>query len=313
MTTTLLQSLRERILDESESLAGLLRKCLALGMETNSNALRDWARHELHGYGDADSLPEYRKLPSPPIRIDSVSGNYTTTGQIITRLQVPTEAREFIAEKFLIQQPVEELEELAKRKSVSFSSGGLSYAQSLWNANLNQFQQIVNMSYTMNGSAITGVLSKIRTQLVEVIMDLTSDTPLTGMPRKDRVDQAVSHHIGTQYVTTIESVNGPFAIGTKSSAASHGLSVEDAVKFLTVARQAAEKEVNDQETQLSLTKAIDELRETLEGETAATGDVIQKAGKLRALAMTLGIPTLASAIGSATEAITELALSGTFG
>ncbi|MGP9651506.1 AbiTii domain-containing protein [Glutamicibacter sp. AOP38-B1-38] len=205
MTTTLLQSLRERILDESESLAGLLRKCLALGVETKSNALRDWARNELHGYGNDDDLPEYRKLRSPPIKMDSMSGNYSTTGQIITRLQVPPKPREFIAEKFIIQQPVEELEELAKEKSLSFSSEGLSYAQSLWNSNLNPFQQIINMSYTMNGSAITGILSKIRTQLMELIMDLTSDTPLTDLPRKDRVDQAVSQHIGTQYVTTIHS------------------------------------------------------------------------------------------------------------
>ncbi|MFF0366375.1 hypothetical protein [Micromonospora sp. NPDC005087] len=40
MTDTLLRSLRERMLDESEPLAGLLRKCLLLGAETGSEAPR---------------------------------------------------------------------------------------------------------------------------------------------------------------------------------------------------------------------------------------------------------------------------------
>ncbi len=36
VTDTVLQSLRTQILDESEPLAGLLRKCLMLGAETHS-------------------------------------------------------------------------------------------------------------------------------------------------------------------------------------------------------------------------------------------------------------------------------------
>ncbi|MFF3869930.1 hypothetical protein [Micromonospora sp. NPDC001898] len=49
MTDTLLRSLREHLIDESEPLAGLLRKCLLLGAETGSQTLRDWARKELNG------------------------------------------------------------------------------------------------------------------------------------------------------------------------------------------------------------------------------------------------------------------------
>jgi hypothetical protein len=49
VTDALLRSLRERMLDESEPLAGLLRKCLLLGAETGSVTLRYWARKELNG------------------------------------------------------------------------------------------------------------------------------------------------------------------------------------------------------------------------------------------------------------------------
>jgi hypothetical protein len=71
VTDTLLRSLREHVLDESEPLAGLLRKCLLLGAETGSDALRDWARKELNGYDVEDDLPEYRRLAGVPISMDS--------------------------------------------------------------------------------------------------------------------------------------------------------------------------------------------------------------------------------------------------
>ncbi|SIS12934.1 hypothetical protein [Microbacterium sp. RURRCA19A] len=89
MTDSLLRSLRDRALDETEPLAGLLRKCLLLGAETGSSALRDWARLELNGYTDKSTIPDYRKLPGVPITVDSISGNTWTKGQIITRWQLP--------------------------------------------------------------------------------------------------------------------------------------------------------------------------------------------------------------------------------
>ncbi len=78
------------MLDESEPLAGLLRKCPLLGAETGSDALRDWARRELNGYAEED-VPNYRKLQNVPISMTSISGNTWTKGQVIDRLQLPSE------------------------------------------------------------------------------------------------------------------------------------------------------------------------------------------------------------------------------
>lgn len=46
MTDSLLRSLREHMLDESEPLAGLLRKCLLLGAETG------FLMHSDSGHGE---------------------------------------------------------------------------------------------------------------------------------------------------------------------------------------------------------------------------------------------------------------------
>lgn len=57
MADTLLRSLFTQVLDESQALPGLLRKCLALGAETGSESLRSWARNELNGYHDQEAVP----------------------------------------------------------------------------------------------------------------------------------------------------------------------------------------------------------------------------------------------------------------
>ena len=312
MTNTLLSSLRERVLDESEPLAGLLRKCLLLGAETGSESLRQWARYELSGYDEDVDVPSYRLLPPLPIKVDSISGNTWAKGQTFDRLQLPLEAREGVPESFPLRQPVEELESLTGTASVSFTSTGLAYAQTIWNSKLGPFQQILGMSYSLPGSMLTGVLGQIRTQLVDVIADLTAETPLAELPKKDAVDAAVGQHIGTQYNTTIQAVNGPTAIGNRAKAKTGGLSIEDALKLLDAAHSAA-KDVPDNEGRAELLAAVEDLRAATEKEAPDTGDVVRKAGKLHTIASQIGVPAVTAAVSGAVEKITTLALSGAFG
>ena len=158
MADPLLQALREQIIDESEPLAGLLRKCLLLGAQTGSDALRQWARFELNGYSDDVDVPRYRLLGTLPIFVDSVSGYTHVTGQVFDRLQLPPKARQFVAETVPMRQPVEELEALAKEDTIKFTNSGLAAAQSMWNGELGPFQQIVGISFKIPGSVVTGIL-----------------------------------------------------------------------------------------------------------------------------------------------------------
>lgn len=160
MAYTLLSSLRERVLDESEPLAGLLRKCLMLRAETGSEALRQWARYEVSGYGDDVGVPSFRLLPALPISVNSINGNTWAKNQTFNRLQLPVEARKGVPESFPLRQPVEELESLVGKSSVSVTSTGLAYAQTVWNSKLGPFQQIVGMSYVLPGGSLSGVLGR---------------------------------------------------------------------------------------------------------------------------------------------------------
>jgi hypothetical protein len=312
VTDTLLRSLRERLLDETEPIAGLLRKCLLLGAETGSESLRQWARSELNGYDVAVELPGYRRLPTPAISVDYLSGNMRATNQTYNRLQLPAEAQKYVPDYLPLYQPVEELEQLAAQKSLSFTGVGLSYAQTMWNKELGPYQQITDMSFSLSGSALAGVLGQIRTQLVDVVADLTADTPLAELPGKEQVDAAVGQHIGTQYFTTIKRADGPLAIGTKAEATVHGLSVVDAIKLLDAVR-AESKGVRSDELRTELLDALDDLRTEVQKDKPDTGAVVKKVGRLRSVATRVGVPAISAAVGGAVEAFTSLAMTGAFG
>lgn len=302
------------MLDESEPLAGLLRKCLLLGAETGSVSLREWARKELNGYGDGDEVPDHRTVAGVPISMNSMSGNTWTTGRVIDRRQLPRKAWDYVPETLTFKQPVEELEKLAGQESLSFSSPGLAMAMSIWNEELGPWQNVMGLSYVMSGSAVAGMLGQIRTRLVDLIADLTAETPLLELPRKEQVDAAVNHRIGQVrdvYNTTIQEADGPVAIGARAKASTEGISVEDALLLLDEVRRAASDV--DGEHRAELLKAVAELRAAVEEETPDTGDVVRKIGRLRAVASKIGVASVAAATGGAAQALTELAVSGAFG
>lgn len=313
MTDSLLRSLRDHMLDESQPLAGLLRKCLLLGAETGSSSLRDWARRELNGYKVGDQVPEYRTFDNVPMTMNSISGSTMVTGQVVDRLLMPEEVQKFVDKSFTFRNAVEELEQLAANSSVSFTSPGLVLAQSVWNSELDDWQNIVDLKFVFPGSAIAGVLGNIRTQLVDVIADLTSATPLESLPRKEKVDEAVDSHIGRVgdvYNTTVTGSDAPIAIGKRAEAKSQGLTVDDALRLLGEVSRTATSVADGLRTELET--AIHDLTSALTEEGSDTGEIVKKAGKLRLISEKIGVEAVSAASSSAAAMITELALNGAF-
>jgi hypothetical protein len=312
MTETLLRSLRDRVIDEGESLAGLLRKCLLLGAETGSSSLREWARLELNGYSERATVPEYRKISGAPMSMDSMSGNTWTTGQTITQRQLPVDAQKYLGEFLFLTQPVEELERLAQSQTLHFKPAGLAAAQVTWNRSIAPYQSVINLSYVLGGSIFAGILGQIRTKLVDLIADLTMATPLTELPRREEVDAAVLHrigHVGDVYTTTVLKTSGPTAIGA-GAIASSGTSVDDALQLLAAIQSAAELALPDT---ADLEVALAELRDSITTPHPETGEVVRRLGNLRAVADKLGIVAVSSATSAAVTAITDLAMQGAFG
>lgn len=69
MAKTLLDEIEQDAVNDSVPVATALRKCVALGGRSGSEALRDWATRELEGYYGDVELPRYRVIPAQ-IQID---------------------------------------------------------------------------------------------------------------------------------------------------------------------------------------------------------------------------------------------------
>jgi hypothetical protein len=156
------------------------------------------------------------------------------------------------------------------------------------------------------------MVGQIRTQLVDIIADLTADTPMSELPSKGQVDAAVSEHIGTTYTTTINTVSGPVAIGTDAQAKTEGLSVDDVLRLLDAVQEAAARDVEEAD-QAEVLKAVADLRTALSKDTPDTGELVKKAGRLRALGISIGGASLMAATEGAASALMEMAMSGAFG
>ena len=187
-------------------------------------------------------------------------------------------------------------------------------AQTIWNRQLGPYQSIHGLSYTMTGSVVAGMVGQIRTQLVDIIADLTADTPMSELPSKRQVDAAVSEHIGASsvYNTTINAASGPVAIGTEALARTEGLSIEDVLALLDAVQKTAASDVEEAD-QAEVLEAVADLRVALSREAPDTGEVVKKAGRLRSLGIKLGGASMMAATEGAASALIEMAMSGAFG
>lgn len=304
MTSSLLTDLRERVIDESEPLPGLLRKCLMLGAETGSQSLREWARFELNGYPDGPEVPSYRRIHAG-MTISYVSGYNVVSGQSWSWYDLPAQAREIVPEQLTLRSPLAEIERMADQKFVKFGSGPLSAALQILNDTLSFAQQAHELAYSVPGATLTGIVDSIRTSLVELVADLTADTPLGELPSRTAVDAALSDHLGVQYITHVHAPSGPVAVGEGAHAQG---TVEDLSRALADLRAMAEKEGEEE-----LTEAIDDLQQALQEERPAAGPVAEKASRLRRLATSVGSAALGSAVTGVVETATAMAISGVFG
>lgn len=195
----LLTQIREDALG-GKPLADALRKVVALGAETGSTQLRQWAGLELRGYKDSGvELPSYRK-PSAVILIDGVvnvpGGIMKNTGRQISPRSLPDFARDKLDEYVPLLNPVAEIESMLRQAE---TNGGINlslpHSQDLVRV-MNQevgdpFQRITSMYWSLAAPAIAGALDQIRTALVELVAEVRIEMPLdTTEPTGETVDRA---------------------------------------------------------------------------------------------------------------------------
>lgn len=69
-----------------------LTRLLVLAKDINDSDLEEWAKKELYGYGESDTVPDYRKVICGDIRYSGINGNFQ-----VTNIPLP---QSFIGEDF---------------------------------------------------------------------------------------------------------------------------------------------------------------------------------------------------------------------
>lgn len=171
---TLAEQIQSDALDDSTSLAGALRKCVALGGLAGSAELREWAGRELRGYFDDAEPPDYRKIVAP-IVIDGAGG-----GRQFTRMQISTHdlaepATGKFDENLRLRSGVGELEEMVRRAREDDAEIRLGLPGAATLAKLMSHERghyVERVYWSVSPTAVVGVLDQVRTRLVELAAEI---------------------------------------------------------------------------------------------------------------------------------------------
>lgn len=212
----LLDQIHDGALDSNTNLADLLRKCIALGGETQSERLRDWATQELMGYWGETEIPDYRKTASP-LFLDGATVRARVVGQQVPLAMIPVDIRQRVRElmdnvevRHSVSQVVD-LVETARRSgegSVKLSPPHQQELVALINAKLADDDQkkysspgpfgmapsqvVERVYWQVSVSDLVAIIDGVRTTLVRLVVEIRAATPESpATPSREAAEQAV--------------------------------------------------------------------------------------------------------------------------
>ncbi|UPG70838.1 hypothetical protein [Gordonia hongkongensis] len=300
----LLRALRDRVLEEEQTVPALLRLCLMLGQRSGSHELRAWAHRELHGYGPQDRLPAYRSISDPPLFADSVGGFQIARNQMISRWVIPEDLREMLPSSLDLRQPVDELEAMATGASgLSFTHEALTALAVLWSSR--QGPMVERIYFVVANAQIAGIVGRVRNLLVELVADLTSDLEFDNVPERRKVDSSVKFHMygGDHNEIHVNGSNsGVIGAGHQSQQTQNvtAMPAELAKQFGQLREVLSE--IDDVDDRATIEQAVDDFEESLSGEEVNPDNARRRGRLLARLAESLGTAAVTTSVAELVKA-----------
>jgi hypothetical protein len=202
MTSDLLREIEQEAVLPDPHLPNLLRKCIALGGQSGSVALREWATRELKGYGEGDALPSYRVIPAF-VAIDRVTTTHRVSGQQISPASLPDIARDHVKEEVQLPGPIAVLTDAIRDARtrgddyIDFAIPGGASLTALTNDHFRtkgvQYQTIERIYHRTSVTSLVGVVDTVLTNLVELVAELRAGIGGgSTVPDKALTDRAVN-------------------------------------------------------------------------------------------------------------------------
>jgi len=196
----LLAQIQADVVDDTVPLSSLLQKCIVLGGEAGSEKMRAWARRELNGYADPDTVPDYRRVPAVLMARITNSAGYGGGSVRFDDSVFPTQVRDMIRKKIdldniIFGEGIGELEDMAsqgKEAHTLIPSWATFIAQTLNQHNMSPGSRVADVYWSVSNASVRGILVRIRTALAELVAELITLTPQDQeVPDKLAADEAV--------------------------------------------------------------------------------------------------------------------------
>lgn len=186
---SLLKEIENMAVDSAIPITDLLRKCLVLASELGIKELESWAKHELNGYQDENSIPQYRIIPVQ--NYANISSGYTNFNKVPFPIgRLPDELREQY-EKQTFAMPITEIADMAD----SHKDERAIYLA--WNPNhiylLNAREEkifngeLISVWKAFSKSSLLGILDTVRNRILEFIIQIKKENPDLDVTTEDRI------------------------------------------------------------------------------------------------------------------------------
>ena len=213
--------MEDDVLDENRRLAPILRQVIALGGQAHSQPLRTWALRELQGYEGTDvPIPDYRRIPAPLV-MDGLTARFKFREQPVSSFDLPDFARDSLGDGIRFGKSVGQIESLiAGQPGDSVRIAPPMAAELAVFMSQNSHRQVLRLYWTVDPSALEGILDQVRTRLVQLVGELRAAMPHGQKdPTPDQVAQAVqSINITTGDKSSV-TVTAPIAVAHRRGVA----------------------------------------------------------------------------------------------
>jgi len=221
---SLLAEIERGALDDRVSLVATLRRCIALGHQTHSAEVREWATRELHGYRNDSEIPEYRII-HVPLMINGSTLTHRITGEQISATDLPDFVQEHISEELRLAHSVGDLQALvrnaerANKTNVMMVPLGAAEVVKMMNHLMQDRTRVVtNLYWDVSTARIEGVLEQIRTKLVGLASEMRAVmTDDASVPSSEQADQAVNFVLNGGRRNTINVISSQTGTGRTST------------------------------------------------------------------------------------------------
>ena len=174
---SLLAEIQNECLAKDGSVSRLLRLCLQLAARLKHEPLKTWVLHELNGYPDAESIPDYRFHHTRSLGLFADRSTQVTLQIPGNLLPEPLKTRFNTAR---MDQPIRQYEELLQ--SSSTDDFQMPWPQELalrYGPKVSQIQ-CLKMWQELPRAAMAGLVDTVKTRVLSMVLDIEMENPAAG-------------------------------------------------------------------------------------------------------------------------------------